>query len=46
MILGAPGHCEAAVAIRFLIGKGSDMSAKIVLDKTPLDLTILYQQAK
>lgn len=46
MMLDAPGHCEPAVAIRLLTGKGADMSAKIVLDKTPLDLTILYKQAK
>ena len=46
MMLDAPGHCEPADAIRLLIGKGSDISAKIVLDKTPLDLTMLYQQAK
>ena len=46
MLDASSGHCEPAVAIRLLTGKGADMSTKIVLDKTPLDLTILYKQAK
>ena len=40
------GHDEPPVAVKLLIAKGADVNAKIVLDKTPLDLTILYQQAK
>jgi ankyrin repeat protein len=46
MILGAPGHCEAAVAVKLLIAKGADVNAKDVKGGTPLDSTILYDQAQ
>jgi ankyrin repeat protein len=46
MILRAPGHDEPPVAVKLLIAKGADVNAKDVKGGTPLDSTILYDQAQ
>jgi ankyrin repeat protein len=40
------GHDEPPVAVKLLIAKGADVNAKDVKGGTPLDLTILYDQAQ
>ena len=40
------GHDEPPVAVKHLIAKGADVNAKDVKGGTPLDSTILYDQAR